>query len=90
MSGLPAEAISAGLCRSVFGKVREEGYQGRSPWLVRLGYLREHDSVPWRMYPTLVPGSQMSPSGRPALPAAQLFPEGAPRGWQSRLKAPVE
>jgi hypothetical protein len=34
MSGLPAEAISAGLCRSVFGKVREEGYQGRSPWLV--------------------------------------------------------
>jgi hypothetical protein len=32
---LPADARSAGRCRSLFGRVREKGYQGRSPWLVR-------------------------------------------------------
>jgi SAM-dependent methyltransferase len=36
-----------------------------------LDYLREHDSVPWRMYPTLVAGSDGSwrlPPGQPRLP----------------------
>jgi SAM-dependent methyltransferase len=38
---------------------------------LRLAYLREHDSVPWRMYPTLVAGSDgrwRLPPGQPRLP----------------------
>jgi hypothetical protein len=32
---LPTDGTSAGPCRSLFGRVREKGYQGRSPWLGR-------------------------------------------------------
>jgi SAM-dependent methyltransferase len=40
---------------------------------LRLEYLREHDSVPWRMYPTLVAdrdGMWRLPPGQPRLPLA--------------------
>jgi SAM-dependent methyltransferase len=47
---------------------------------LKLDYLREHDSVPWRMYPTLVLGSDgrwRLPAGQPRLPLS--FSLKAPR-----------